>query len=217
VVGYFISNNEVSELKEEKTKNEDIFQEEIVEQVESKVEEEVLVNNSDKEVEKQKINQIIVEIKGYVNAPNVYSMEEGSRLYDLIEMAGGFDPVAYTKNLHLAEKVYDEETIVVYSTEEAKALGESMVSIFNNKDSFDEANSEIVEGNVNTGNSNLVNINTADKSSLITLKGIGEVTADKIIEYRQQNGLFKSIEDVKNVSGIGDKTFLEFKDDITVK
>ena len=213
VVGYFITNSEAPSYKKENINNEDIFEEEQTEkiQINDNINEEIIVDNSNKINNEENFNQIVVEIKGCVNNPNVYTIKEGSRLYDLVQMAGGFQPSAYTKNLHLAEKLYDEETIIVYSSEEAKSMGDDLVSVFTNSTSANENNVQI------TGGSNLININTADKTALITLKGIGEVTADKIIEYRQQNGLFKSIEDIKNVSGIGDKTFLEFKDDICVK
>ncbi|GAA0177528.1 helix-hairpin-helix domain-containing protein [Clostridium sediminicola] len=212
-VGYYITNKNVVS-----NKNEDIFEEQIVEDTKNDKEiEEILVDNSDVIDQEKNKKLIMVEIKGFVQNPNVYSLEEGSRLYDLIDLAGGFDKNAYTKNLHLAEKIYDEETIVVYSTVEAKEFGDNLVSVFNSSenDIVIDNNYDMEKGQ-DSKSSNLVNINTADKNALKTLNSIGDVTAEKIINYRKENGTFKRIEDIKKVSGIGDKTFLNFKDEICV-
>lgn len=210
-VGYFITNKDVSRYNDE-----DIFEEEITqENLSEKKVEEVLVDNTNIVETEEKKNLIMVEIKGYVNNPNVYNLEEGSRVYDLIELAGGFEESAYTENLHLAEKLYDEETIIVFSIAEADKMGDNIISVFNRANKINTAIQSQGTSSINESSA-LININTADKTALMTLNSIGEVTAQKIIDYRDEHGPFKKIEDIKNVSRIGEKTFLNFKDEICV-
>ena len=131
---------------------------------------------------------IVVEIKGEVRHPGLYTLPHDTRVQDLISLAGGFTVDADTTTINLASKLTD-----------------GMVLVIPKKNS----------GVVNDVGSK-ININTATINELCTLNGIGEAIAQKIIDYRLNHGYFKSIEEIKNVSGIGDALFNKIKDDITV-
>ena len=158
--------------------------------------------NSDNENMKRKNVKIIVDVEGSVNNPGVYEFYEGDRVEDAIKRAGGLKENACTKSINRARKMLDGEKIYIY------ADGEEISGVENNDDS-------IYNSMVGSESIKKVNINTASREILMTLKGIGEVYADRIIEYRKKNK-FESIEDIKEVEGIGDKTFEKIKDYITV-
>jgi competence protein ComEA len=141
---------------------------------------------------------MMADIKGAVVNPGVYQINEGGRVIDLIELAGGLEQDADTAAINFALYVHDEMAVYVPRIgEEVKAvlpaqLGES-------------------------AGKGTVNLNSAESSELQTLPGIGPAKADAIIKHRETNGPFKSIEDLKEISGIGDKTFEKLKDLISVK
>lgn len=145
--------------------------------------------------------QIYVYVCGAVNRPDVYQAEEGSRLFEFIEMAGGFTSEAATSSLNLARTVTDGEQIRVFTQEE---IAQGMTVVSEN----DTAQSGSGGG--------LVNINTASLSELTGVSGIGESRAQAIIEYREKNGAFRSIEEIKKVDGIKDGLFSKIKDSITI-
>lgn len=174
---------------------------------------------------------ILVDIKGEVKKPGVYKLKENSRVIDAINASGGLTKKAYTKYINLSRILKDENVIIVNSTSEIKKVSSgnniTEVKINNNsKNSASISESELITNdNVkseedNTGNSlegNIkVNINTATKEELMKLSNIGESKAEKIIDYRTANGNFNSIEDIKKVSGIGDKLYDSIKENITV-
>ena len=135
--------------------------------------------------------KIMVHVAGAVNAPGVYTLPEGSRVIDAIESAGGLAPDADQDALNLAAVVEDASKITVPNTNS--------------------------EGTDESGNANgLVNINQADKETLMTLPGIGEVLAQNIINYREKNGGFTSLEELKEVNRIGDKLYEQIADLITL-
>lgn len=139
---------------------------------------------------------IQVCISGEVKKPGLYSFNEGSRVKDVIDKAGGFLQDADYSRVNLAKKLKDEDQIII-----------------------DKINQNVQTNNV-TGSSNTdekINVNTATLEQLDSVKGIGTVTAKKIIDYRQKNGNFKSIEDLKKVGRIGDKTIEKLKDKIDVR
>lgn len=136
---------------------------------------------------------IFVHIEGAVNEPGLIKVKYGTRLYELIEEAGGETDDADLSRVNLASIVSDEQKIVI---------PEKVV--------FDEDFADDEE------NGGIVNINTASKEKLTTLTGIGDSTAEKIINYREENGYFNSIEDLMNVPGIGESKFNSLKNDITV-
>lgn len=152
---------------------------------------------------------IFVEIKGEVLNPDVYELEKGSIVRDLILISGGLTEIGDTSNINQARELQNGECIVVLSKQEIldmknnsnEILKVDNVSSFNVESSFDD---------------DKVNINTASKEELKTLSGIGEGLAEAIISYREENNGFNTIDDIKNVSRIGDKTFEKFKDKIIV-
>jgi len=137
----------------------------------------------------------IVDVEGAVVYPGVVKVEEGSRVFEAIEAAGGMLGNADSRSVNLAEVVEDGTAIYVPFEGEV-----------------DE------NGLLNTSNaaSGLVNINKADRTELMTLPGIGEAYASSIIEYREKNGKFKTKDEIKNVSGIGDAKFAKLEDKICV-
>lgn len=145
---------------------------------------------------------IFVHVVGEVNAPGIVKVPEGTRLYNVIEKAGGMTKNAQTDYLNLADTVKDGQQIRVISKKEYKKL---------KKKSHGESQKESQGGSDSSG---LININTATADELQTLSGIGEVRAKAIVEYRTQNGNFSKPEDIKNVSGIGDATFNNIKSQI---
>ncbi len=159
--------------------------------------------------EEPAVKHIFVHVVGSVQAPGMVELEAGQRVSDAVQAAGGFTPEADQLSVNLARQVEDGEQIVVGSVQESTA----------NSSSAQSSSSSSSEQSSETGTSaasGKVNINTATVEQLTTLKGVGEATAQKIIDYRQQNGSFKKIEDLKNVSGIGDKRYAALKDSITV-
>jgi len=157
------------------------------------------VNSGDEETEVrlQSESQIYVYVCGYVAAPGVYEFEPGLRVIDAIDAAGGFITGAADTYLNLADILADGSKIYVPSLEEvSQGLVEEELSP--------------------TQESALVNINTASLEQLKTLPGIGEAKAKDIINYRESQGQFSSIEDLKNVPGIKDGVFNKVKELISV-
>ena len=155
----------------------------------------------------QETEQIVVYINGQVKKPGVYKLSKNSRLYQVVDMAGGMTKNAKKEALNLAETVVDSQNIHVMSKREYKRSA--------SKNSF-QKDSEISEAKNDSGKSGLIDINTATKETLTTLPGVGESKAAAIITYREENGQFSTIEDIKKVSGIGDATYDNLKDLITV-
>lgn len=191
----------------------------------NKIESEVVEtteSNIIKELEepKEEIKKYItVEIKGEVTNPGVYKIEENSRVIDLINLSGGFTQNALTININQAKKLLDEMVIVIYNKNDLKEevkteyvyLECECPKITNDGCVNKETEEDKIEDNQNTK----ISINNATKEELTKLNGIGEKTAEKIIEYRKENK-FKTIEDIKNVSGIGESLYEKIKDSITI-
>lgn len=160
------------------------------------VESKAVVNSNDKKVNSSE-RIIKVEIKGEINKPGVYAMKIGSRIEDLIKEAGGLTGKADTNRIpSLAKKLKDEDCVIIPN--------------------IDKPNEAIITSSDKNKDNELININTADKERLEEIPGVGPVTAQKILDYRDENGYFDNIEDLKNINGIGDKTFENMKDKITV-
>lgn len=174
-----------------------------------KNQDEIIENNFHLSEEDNIKKTIFVEVKGEVLNPNVYKMEEGSIVYDLILMAGGITDKGSLDDINQAREIKNGECIIVRSIDDEGVLDkQDFVDSRFNETSYRHSGSD--------NNSFLININTASKEELKTLNGIGDVLADSIIEYREENGVFESIDDIKNVSRIGSKTFEKFRDKITV-
>lgn len=154
---------------------------------------------SKKENIELKSNEVVVEIKGEVNKPDIYWLKEEQIVADLIKMAGGLTDKADISNINRAEKLRNHQSIIIPSIDDTKNI----------------ANSSTTTASSNNANG-LININTATESELDSLPGIGPAKAKQIIKYREENGGFNSIEDLKNIKGIGEKAFQDLQDKITV-
>ena len=179
-------------------------------------------NNNEVKVEKEinkkeiKIEKIKVDIKGNILNPGVYEVDVNSRVIDVVSLAGGITDNADTSSINLSKILKDEDVIIIYEKgKDIKTYEEYQESIeLCNKDNNDVC-IEKMEAN-NTENNSIININEANKELLMTLTGIGESKAVKIIEYREKEGKFNTIEDIKNVEGIGDSLFEKIKNYITI-
>jgi len=159
-------------------------------------EEETMSFDSEEEkisANENKNEDIYVYICGCVNNPGVYQCVQGMRVYEAIDMAGGFTEDACTEALNLAELVKDKEKIYVPDVQTA-------------------SNSE----NISDNTSGRININTATIEELMTLPGIGEAKAKDIIAYRTQNGSFTATEDIMKISGIKEAAYAKIRDYITI-
>lgn len=171
-------------------------------------------NEKDDEV-KEEVNdkkKVIVDIKGSIVNPGVYEVDRTSRVMDVISLAGGLLEDADTSLINLAKVVSDEMTIIIYSKEEVSSDKEECLCdcpLINNDACIKEEDTKVEEDNY-------VNINTCSKEELMSINGIGEAKAKAIIDYREKNGNFNTIEDIRNVSGIGDALFEKIKAYITV-
>ncbi len=178
----------------------------------NEVDEEIVTIEKDIEEKIEEPPKVLyVDIKGEVVNPGCYEVQEGLRVKDVIELAGGILEDASTDNINLSTKVYDEMVIVIGKKEEVKIVQNSNdISINENKSSINN------NSNITRSTNRKISINNASIEELCTLNGIKEARAQKIIDYRNNNGPFKNIEDIKNVSGIGDSIFEKIKDDITL-
>jgi len=159
--------------------------------------------NLPREDENEEMEEIVnkVDVKGAVKVPGLYVANADDRVLDLIEKAGGLTQDADANGVNFALRVEDQMVIYV------PKIGEEEMP--NKNDGV----SQTLGGQTSSGK---VNINRADETELQTLTGIGPSKAEAIIQYRTENGPFKTIEDLKNISGIGEKTFEKLKDDITI-
>lgn len=164
--------------------------------------------------EEEKGNKIIVHVSGAVNKEGIVELEEDSRISDAIEKAGGLKQDANMKEINLAYKLEDGMKIYIPNINEIENTETD------NQENMQKYIREAEEISENTGNNkkeSKVNINKATKEELDTLPGIGPSTANKIISYREENGDFKNIEEIKEVSGIGESKFEKIKDLIIAK
>ena len=173
-------------------------------------------NEEKEEIIEAAVETIFIDIKGEVENPGVYEMQLGDRVIDALQMAGGFTDEATTDNVNLSKKLKDESVIIIPSY----LKDYENVAIKNDYEI--DINDDIVQSEKNESDekiessSNLININTASVVELMSLDGIGESKAKAIIEYRDINGDFENILDIKNVSGIGESIYEKIKDYITV-
>ncbi|MCK3904001.1 ComEA family DNA-binding protein [Streptococcus suis] len=159
-----------------------------------------LVEETSTEVSEEP-SQLVVDVKGAVEKPGLYTLEVGSRVNDAVEAAGGLTSQAEPKSINLAQKLSDEAVVYVASKDEQISMVASTT-----------ASSAISQ----KGNESKVNLNTATEADLQTISGIGAKRAADIIAYREANGGFKSVDDLNNVSGIGDKTMESIRPYVTV-
>ncbi|MFE8703235.1 helix-hairpin-helix domain-containing protein [Cytobacillus sp. FJAT-54145] len=144
--------------------------------------------------------RMYVDVKGAVKAPGVYEVKEGDRVIDIIDRAGGLLELANEAVINFAMKVTDEMVLYI------PTVGEEGVE-----------SQQVLTSVPLEADGGKVNLNKATESELQTIPGIGPSKAKAIVDYREQNGSFKTIEDLKSISGIGDKTFEKLKEHITVR
>lgn len=169
---------------------------EIIQEIEDENFEEI----SEDKVEEEKM--IYVDVGGEVNNPGLYALPEGSRVNDAVIIAGGVTNEADLTEVNLAYILSDAMKVTIPKKIKEVKKTKTVVSTSVNITS---------ENNTNTGK---ININTATKEQLTTLSGIGDSTAEKIIKYREENGNFNSVEDIKKVSGIGESKYNKISDKI---
>ena len=174
---------------------EKVFQDEYMDNIFVEEEEkEILVEVGDTKANK---SYIVVEVKGEVTRPDVYELEEGSIVKELIDMAGGLTKEADISRINRAKKLQNHELVVIGNIN-------------------DKENTNMIEESSEAEYDGLININSANLEELKKISGVGDVKAQSIIEYREKNGGFKSIDEIKNIDGIGEKTFEKIKDKITL-
>ena len=153
-------------------------------------------NNKDEKAENRHDEKIFVDVKGAVKHPGVFETTKDKRVKDLIEEAGGLLEDADTSTLNLSQKVKDQMVIYVLK--------------------HGEKPKQISDGGSSSSNTDVININTANKERLMKISGVGKTKAEAIISYREKNGDFKKKEDITKVRGIGKATFEKIKDKIEV-
>ena len=153
-------------------------------------------NNKDEKAENRHDEKIFVDVKGAVKHPGVFETTKDKRVKDLIEEAGGLLEDADTSTLNLSQKVKDQMVIYVLK--------------------HGEKPKQISDGGSSSSNTDVININTANKEQLMKISGVGKTKAEAIISYREKNGDFKKKEDITKVRGIGKATFEKIKDKIEV-
>ena len=153
-------------------------------------------NNKDEKAEKRHDEKIFVDVKGAVKHPGVFETTKDKRVKDLIEEAGGLLDDADTSTLNLSQRVKDQMVIYVLK--------------------HGEKPKQISDGGSSSSNTDVININTANKEQLMKISGVGKTKAEAIISYREKNGDFKKKEDITKVRGIGKATFDKIKDKIEV-
>lgn len=154
-----------------------------------------LIQDIPKDKDVETINKIIVEIKGEVREPDVYTLNEGSIIKDLIDAAGGLTEESDISNINRAKEIKNHDLIIIRNI---------------NDDIVDEVTENIIYDNENDDGK--ININNSDFNKLKEIPNIGDVKANAIIRYREENNGFKSIDELKNIDGIGEKTFENIKD-----
>lgn len=184
-----------------------------------KLDKEVVLENKDKEEE---VSLCFFDIKGEVVKSGVYSIDCDKRIIDAINVSGGLTKNSDTSVLNLSKKIEDGMVIIVYSKKEVSNYLETLEK--EEKKQSICSNSNVINGacynmdstnSINSNSNGLININTASLSELMTLSGIGEAKAKSIISYREKN-LFKNIEDILNVEGIGESIYVNIKENITI-
>ncbi|KOR86582.1 hypothetical protein AM233_23045 [Bacillus sp. FJAT-22058] len=149
---------------------------------------------------------IKVDVKGAVKSPGIFTAQAGDRVIDLISSAGGFTEKADTDKVNFAQIIEDQMVIYVPEIGEEDKGNLENIQVGTSGDAVTKGTS-----------GGLVNLNTATQEDLQTLTGIGPSKADAILEYREKVGKFKEVDELKQVTGIGDKTFERLRDSISVK
>ena len=224
IIIYFYLNNNIKinnkeEIEEISTYEEDISKEEKqISETKNNDENNITNNNNNnnnnnnkenKENAENIENEIIIHITGAIKNEGVYKLKSQSRVSDAVEIAGGLREDADTKKINLAYLLEDGMKIIIPSINDKETEEELITKEIGTNNSQESVKDE-------SQNSKKININTASEEELDQLPGIGKTTAKKIIEYRNENGKFSNIEEIKNVKGIGESKFKEIEDMIFV-
>lgn len=195
-------------------------------------EEVILEENDNLEVKEEAIQETVkskikVDIKGAVKNPGVYEVNENSRVSDVINVSGGLTNEADTSVINLSKNVVDEMVIIIYTKEEINEMKKGSTSIkyiekecicpkLENDACIEDKTDNIPDNEINSNDKNesngKVSLNKATLDELMTLDGIGEKKAQAIIDYRNKNNGFKTIEEILEVDGIGSTTYEKIKD-----
>lgn len=207
VAGYIINHNKEEEYKEVFLDEQQYFQSQNSkgngenENTENK-------DSNKKDSENQENindNKIVVDIKGAVKAPKEYELKAGSRVRDLIEIAGGLTPEADEEKIYFSKILEDEQCIKIYK------IGEEVL------DSEIEVEEQQEKDTGAVDSKGKININKATVDELMTIPGIGQVKAQSIVDYRNENGKFNSVDELTNITGIGVKTLEKLRDKVDIK
>ena len=176
-------------------------------------EELIVEETTENEIDDEMCN---IDIKGAIQKPGVYKINCNNTINDIINLSGGLTKEADTSLINLAKKIEDEMVIIIYTKEEVKNsnIVDTVIKVVEKECvcpniENDGCINDKIENTIE--NNNLININTATLEILMTIPGIGESKAKSIIEYRNENGNFNSIEDLLNVNGIGEKLYEQIK------
>ncbi|MBR4026391.1 MAG: helix-hairpin-helix domain-containing protein, partial [Lachnospiraceae bacterium] len=170
-----------------------------------------ITSDNKQSVSSDEASLIYIYICGEVQVPGVYTLKEGSRVYDAIWAAGGFTKQAATDYWNQAMILTDSDMIYVPTKEEAKDRTPLSSSTLENQNlDFNQNNKTDTETGSTTGHK--ININTASKEELMEIPGVGESKALSILAYRKEHGAFSTVEEIKEVSGIKDGVFQKMKE-----
>jgi len=188
-----------------------------------------IVETEESEETEETLDVLTVDIKGYVVNPGVYEVDNGLNINDLIQIAGGIRRGGTTRNINLSHKLSDQMVIIIHSERQLRTLQISNTATcdsYNIINCVDNDTSIVERGPTTPGTSNItsgstvpagkVSINNGTKEQLMTLTGIGEARALAIIQHRTTHGPFLTLEDIMNVSGIGQSIFDNIKENITL-
>lgn len=191
----------------------DKYDYEEIEEMENQTENVLDIKENNIEIKEKELEEnkyIILHITGAVFNEGIVEVEQGARISDVIQAAGGTTENADLSKVNLAYKVEDGQKIYIPNINDEKNIETEYIK-------EDSGENVIIEPKEKENDNQIVNINTASQTELETLSGIGPSTALKIINYRRENGEFKAIEDIKNVQGIGDAKFEAIKEQISVE
>ncbi len=202
VAGYIINNNKKEEYKEVFLDEQQYFQ---GQNSKGDGENENIENKDSENQEKISDSKIVVDIKGAVKEPKEYELKAGSRVRDLIEIAGGLTPEADEEKIYFSKILEDEQCIKIYK------IGEEVLDSEIEVEGQHEKSTEAVDSK------GKININKATVDELMTIPGIGQVKAQSIVDYRNKNGKFNSVDELTNITGIGVKTLEKLRDKVDIK
>lgn len=163
----------------------------------------ITIEEKDSSKSKSNVSEIFIDIGGEVNSPGVYKVKDGTRLFEVINMAGGLTNMADTYSVNQAEHVEDGAKIVIPKIDNTQG---------NDSENIDKQTNDVeLKSSINKK----VNINIASKEELMTLNGIGEAIAERILSYRKEHK-FKKAEEIMSVPGIGNAKYEKIKDNIII-